>query len=132
MKEWYSFGMTSDELYDRLLVFAKDCQMLVVKLPNNSYNVVYSSQLIRSSSSPGANYIEALEASSKKDFIHRLKICRKEARESIHWLLLIQAANKGDMETNKKINNLISEARQFINIFTASILTSEVNQKINK
>lgn len=68
MKEWYSFGMTSDELYDRLLVFAKDCQMLVVKLPNNSYNVVYSSQLIRSSSSPGANYIEALEASSKKRF----------------------------------------------------------------
>ncbi|HSA83391.1 MAG TPA: four helix bundle protein, partial [Patescibacteria group bacterium] len=75
--------MTSSELHKKLLLFAITCQKLIKKLPQSITNREYISQLIRSSASPGANYIEALEASSKKDFTHRLKICRKETKESI-------------------------------------------------
>ncbi|MCL5439278.1 MAG: four helix bundle protein [Patescibacteria group bacterium] len=124
--------MNSELLYKRLLSFAQRCQKLVVKLPRNVYNMEYSSQLIRSSASPGANYIEAIEASSRKDFIHRLKICRKEAKESIHWLTLIQSANNNLFEIQKDIEELVKEARELIKIFSSSVLTSERNQKMNK
>lgn len=122
--------MTSDELYNLLLSFAKRCQRLVKKLPYTVYNKEYSKQLIRSSASPGANYIEAIEAISKKDFIHRLKICRKETKESIHWLTLIQSANEELVDIQKELEVLIDEASGFIRIFTSSILTSERNQKM--
>jgi len=122
--------MTSDELYDRLLFFAKKCQKLVKKLPNTNYNREYGDQLIRSSASPGSNYIEATEASSKKDFTYRLKICRKETKESIHWLHLIENANNELTMVHHETKELINEAKEFIRIFAASILTSERNQKI--
>lgn len=121
--------MTSDELYDRLLRFAVDCQKLVRILPNTIYNREYGAQLIGSSSSPGANYIEAIKAASRKDFTYRLKICRKETKESIHWLMLIQSANQEPVGVEKEASSLIVEARELIRIFTASILTSEKNQK---
>jgi len=70
----------SEAFYERLLSLAKRCQQLVAKLPKTQYNFEYGSQLIRSSSSPGSNYIEALEALGKKDFIHKLRISRKETR----------------------------------------------------
>jgi four helix bundle protein len=124
--------MTSEELYNLLLQFAIKCQKLVKKLPYAVYNREYGEQLIRSSASPGANYIEALEAMSKKDFIHRLKICRKEAKESIHWLTLLQHSNEELTWVKEETTPLISEARGYIRIFTSSILTSEKNQKITK
>lgn len=124
--------MTSEELYNRLLFFAKRSQKLIKALSKNNYNYEYGSQLIRSSASPGANYIEAIEASSRKDFTHRLKICRKEAKESIHWFVLISSANEEDLEIQREIKILITEAREFIRIFTSSILTSERNGKVNK
>jgi four helix bundle protein len=123
--------MTSSELYDRLLDFAKQTLVYIKKLPNTSFNREYSSQLIRSSASPGANYIEALEASSRKDFLHKLKICRKETKESVHWLELIEHANPNSFLSNEN-HSLISEARQLIRIFTATILTTEKNQKLKK
>ncbi|MFH1833353.1 MAG: four helix bundle protein [Candidatus Levyibacteriota bacterium] len=124
--------MTPELLYKRLFAFAQKCQQLINKLPKTAYNSEYGRQLIRSSSSPGANYIEAIEASSRKDFTHRLKICRKEAKESIHWLMLIQSANKTIAEIQKESIELIKEAQEFIRIFTSSILTSEKNRGINK
>jgi len=124
--------MTSEILYERLLLFAQRCQKLVYKLPKTIYNLEYGGQLIRSSASPGANYIEAIEASSRKDFSHRLKICRKESKESIHWLLLIESSNREDVKIREETVPLINEAREFIRIFTASILTSEKNRGIGK
>ena len=99
--------MTSDELYNLLLQFAIKCQKLIKKLPNTVYNRKYGEQLIRSSASPGANYIEALEAMSRKDFIHRLKISRKETKESIHWLTLIKFANEELKPIQEEISSLI-------------------------
>lgn len=124
--------MTSEILYERLLRFAKDCQELVFSLPKNTWNHEYSSQLIRSSASPGANYIEAIEASSPKDFTYRLKICRKESKESVHWLILIKNANLNILIVQNRSEKLISEAREFIKIFASSVLTSERNQQIKK
>lgn len=97
----------SDAFYERLLRFGQRCQRLVVVLPKTQYDLEYGGQLIRSSASPGSNYIEALEALSRKDFVHRLKICRKEVRESVHWLRLIQEANSSLRETYKESSELI-------------------------
>lgn len=119
-------------LYERLLQFAKLCQKLVGKLPKTVYNLEYGRQLVRSSASPGSNYIEAIEASSRRDFIHRLKICRKEVKESIHWLRLIQFANEEVDGIRIEADQLINDAQEFIRIFTSSILTAEKNREIKK
>ena len=116
----------SEAFYERLLKFGQDCQRLTSKLPKTDFNKVYVDQLLRSSASPGSNYIEALEALSKKDFSHRLRICRKETRESIHWLRLVQGANNNLLEELKKeCKRLYLEGREIIKILSASILTLE-------
>lgn len=120
-----SLKFDSNAFYERLLAFGQHCQRILSKLPKNSYNMEYGNQLIRSSASPGANYIEALEAFSRKDFIHKLKICRKETRESVHWLRLIQEANLQLQEVSEQIAKLTEEGREIVKILTASILTSE-------
>jgi four helix bundle protein len=74
----------------------------------------YVKQVIRSSGSVGANYIEANEALSKKDFFMQIKICRKEAKESRYWLKLI-----GANESIGEKNALIQEATELMNIFGA-------------
>lgn len=115
----------TEAFYERLFVFGQRSQRLIKKLPKTQYNLAYGSQLIRSSSSPGANYIEALESFSLKDFIHRLKICRKETRESVHWLRLVIEANDEFGEFISEAANLTTEGREIVKILTASILTSE-------
>lgn len=122
--------MTSEELYNRLVYFAQRNQRLVKSLTKTAFNFEYGGQLIRSSASPGANYIEAIEASSRKDFIYRLKICRKETRETVYWLVLIEGANENSAKIQQEIKELIIEGNELIRIFTSSILTSERNQKM--
>ncbi|MDY6914017.1 MAG: four helix bundle protein [Planctomycetota bacterium] len=70
------------DLQDRTFNFARDVQAFVKGLPNTIANFEDGKQVIRASGSVGANYIEANESLSKKDFRHRMKICRKEAKES--------------------------------------------------
>ena len=77
-------------------------------------------QLVRSSGSVGANYIEANESISKKDFIYRIKICRKEVKESRYWLNLILTKEKLE-EGRKKI---IQESTELMKIFGAIITKS--------
>ncbi len=76
------------DLEDRTFVFAKNVRLYVSQLPKNSLNLEDGKQVIRSSGSIGANYIEANESLSKKDFVMRIKICRKEAKETCYWLRL--------------------------------------------
>jgi four helix bundle protein len=118
----------SEILYERLYKFAFKCQQLTVNLSKTSSNTVYTHQLLRSSGSIGANYIEALEALSRKDFIHRLRISRKETRESIHWLKLLYDTNNFE-KTRLGINELTNDAEEFRKIFTSSILTLEKGEK---
>lgn len=125
-------NVNSEILYKRFLEFGINCQKLVTTLPKTQYNSVYGNQLLRSSSSPGANYIEAIEASSRKEFILKLKICRRETKESIHWLVLIKSSNPEAKAILSECDKQISEAHEFIRIFTSSVLTAERNREIEK
>lgn len=122
----------TEAFLDRLFKFALDGQTVTRELIKTDYNREYSDQLNRSSASPGANYIEAIEAESRKDFVHRLKICRKETRESLYWLRLISESNKNNADLREKCRVQISEGYQLIKIFTSSILTAEKNLKMKE
>ena len=105
------------DLEDRTREFAKSVRVLVRQLPKNTSDMEDGRQLVRSSGSVGANYIEANEALSKKDFKMRIKICRKEAKESRYWLDLLDMGNSQDLEEyRRKLNR---EATELMNIFGA-------------
>jgi four helix bundle protein len=76
------------DLEDRTFIFAKDVRAFVKKIPKTLANIEDVKQVVRASGSIGANYIEANESLSKKDFLMRIKICRKEAKECRYWLKL--------------------------------------------
>jgi len=86
------------DLEERTLKFAKRVRAFVRQLNKTTANIEDGRQLIRASGSVGANYIEANEALSKKDFLMRIKICRKEAKESTYWLKLLDLENKPELE----------------------------------
>jgi len=110
------------DLEERIFCFAKETREFIKDLPNNLSNLEDAKQLVRSSGSVGANYIEANESFSKKDFIHRVKICRKEAKESRYWLELINLNSEGNTEERRK--KLIQEATELMNIFGAIVRKS--------
>jgi len=110
-------------LEERTLVFAKKARVFIKKLPRNITNLEDAKQLARSSGSIGANYIEANESLSKKDFLMRIKICRKEAKESIYWLKLIDVNNNHELEQERII--LIQEATELMKIFGAILEKSK-------
>ncbi len=106
------------DLEDRTFMFAKNCRDFTKKLPKCISNFEYIKQLIRSSSSQAANYIEANESLSKKDFVHRVKICRKETKESQLWLRLVEI---GDKKLDNELSLLVNEAVELRKIFNAII-----------
>ena len=111
---------TYDTKYDldlRTFSFAKSVREYVEKLPKRLTNTEIGRQLIRSAGSVGANYIEADEALSRKDFIMRIKICKKEAKESRYWLEL----SKSRPEEKQLKSYLIDESTQLIKIFATII-----------
>ena len=84
------------DLEERTFKFAKAVRLFVKTLPKTIANIEDGKQLVKASGSAGANYIEANEALSKKDFKMRIKICRKESKESAYWLRLIHETNNND------------------------------------
>ena len=111
------------DLEDRTFTFAKDVRTLVKQIPKTVGNIQDVKQLVRASGSVGANYIEANESLSKRDFLMRIKICRKEAKESNFWLRLIDAGD--DTVVEKDRLSLIKEATELTNIFGAILRKSE-------
>lgn len=111
------------DLEERTSNFSKRVRVFVGRLPKTIGNIEDGKQLIRSSGSVGANYIEANEALSKKDFLMRAKICRKEAKESRYWLDLIDTNEYKHLEEERQ--NLIKEATELMNIFGSIIRKSE-------
>jgi four helix bundle protein len=108
------------DLADRTASFAIDCRHLIRSIPKDLCNIEDCKQLARSSGSVAANYLEADEALSKKDFAMRIKICRKEARESKLWLTAIAVKEEFDMERNR----LKNEAYELVKIFNAIVSKS--------
>ena len=111
------------DLEDRTLEFARRVRAFVKKLPKTLANIEDSRQLVNASGSVGANYIEANEALSKKDFLMRIKICRKEAKESRYWLRLIDTRENNELEQERE--TLESEARELTHIFGSIVTKSE-------
>jgi four helix bundle protein len=111
------------DLENRTFQFAKDVALFLKKIPKNSANIEYSKQVIRSSGSVGANYFEANESLSKKDFNKRVKICRKEAKETSYWLkLLVETNDAAHAATGEK---LIKESDELKKIFSSIIEKSK-------
>ncbi len=110
------------DLEERTFQFAKRCRDLVKLLPKTIGNIEDAKQLVRSSGSIHANFIESIEAISKKDSLHRIKICRKEAKESRGWLRLIDTRDNSKNE-NERVA-LVQEALELMRIF-GSIVTKQ-------
>jgi four helix bundle protein len=110
------------DLEERTFQFARRTRVFVTTVARTIGNVEDARQVIRSSGSVGANYIEANEALSKKDFVLRIKICRKEAKESRYWLRLIEAL---EAEAAGERKSLMQEAQELMNIFGSIVRMSE-------
>ena len=105
------------DLEERTLEFAKQVRIFIKKLARTISNIEDGKQLIRLSGSIGANYIEANESLSKKDFVMRIKISRKESKESRYWLLLVDTGDNKELE--KERQELIEEATELMMIFSS-------------
>ena len=111
------------DLEERTYNFAKDVRLWLKKISKTLINVEDIKQLIRSSGSVGANYIEANEALSKKDFIMRMRISRKESKETTYWIRLILDTIQ-DVELNKEGIHLLNESIQLTKICSSIIENS--------
>jgi four helix bundle protein len=105
------------DLEERTFRFAQRVRLLIKQIPRTIGNIEDSKQVLRSSGSVGANYIEANEALSTKDFLMRIKISRKEAKESHYWLRLIDLEATPHLEPERAA--LIQEAEELTRIFGA-------------
>jgi four helix bundle protein len=111
------------DLEERTFQFAKDVRLFVKTLPKTIANIEDVKQLVRASGSVGSNYIEANESLGKKDFLMKIKICRKEAKESAYFLRLINETN--ELKNKKDALSLIQEAIELKKIFSSIIEKSK-------
>ena len=118
-----SSGSKPYDLEERTFVFAKEVALFCRKLPPSVSNKEYSKQLVKSSGSVGANYIEANESLGKKDFSMKVKISRKEAKESAYWLRLIRETNNDGFST--EAISLFNEAVELKKIFSSIVEKSK-------
>ena len=108
------------DLEERTARFGEDIIDFVKTLPINPINNELISQIVKSGTSVGANYMEADGAESKKDFRHKIAICKKEAKETKHWLRMIAKANP---DRKEKCKELWSEAQELTLIFSSILLS---------
>jgi len=116
-------GFRRYDLEGRTHRFAKRVRAFVKLLPRTLGNTEDARQSLRSSGSVGANYIEANEAVGKKDFRHRVKISRKEAKEARYWLELVDVGDSAELE--KERLSLTNEATQPLKILNAIAIKVE-------
>jgi four helix bundle protein len=107
---------TKYDLEERTAVFGERIIDFLKKLPDNVINKELTRQLVRAGTSVGANYGEADGAESKRDFRHKIAICKKEAKESKHWLRMIARANP---ERKEECRSLWGEAHELTLIFSS-------------
>jgi four helix bundle protein len=115
------------DLEERLIDFAVRIIRIAESLPKTKIGNHIGGQLIRCGTSPASNYGEAQSAESRSDFIHKMKICLKELRETKVWLKIIIRANL--IQHKSKLEPDIIENDELISIFVASINTAKQNRK---
>jgi four helix bundle protein len=113
------------DLEDRLIDFAVKIINLSELLPKTKVGKHIEGQILRCGTSPAPNYGEAQGAESRFDFIHKMKICLKELRETKVWLKIIIRAEL--IKPDSKVNPLLEETDQLISIFFSSIKTAREN-----
>ena len=115
------------DLEERTAQFGEEVIDLLKKLPKNAINKRLIEQCVGSAGSIGANYCEANESESKRDFIHKVSICKKETKETKHWLRLLARANP---KFKKELRKLWQEAQELLLIF--SKILKSCRQKKNE
>jgi four helix bundle protein len=115
---------TAYDLEERTAAFGETVIEFCLGLPANPVSAPVINQLVRAGTSVGANYCEADDAESKKDFRHKSALCRKEARETKYWLRMIAKAAPGQKAPARK---LWAEAKELHLIFVAIIRTTDRN-----
>ena len=115
------------DLEERLIDFAVRIIRIAESLPKTKVGNHIAGQLIRCGTSPAPNYGEAQSAESRSDFIHKMKICLKELRETQVWLIMIVRANL--IKPKSKLEPDIVENDELISIFVTSIKTAKQNQR---
>lgn len=111
------------DLEERTFAFATDVRKFLKRVPRTLANLEDGKQVIRSSGSVGANYIEANESLSPKDFLLRIKISRKEAKESRYFLRLLDVRGDNDLESER--TRLVGEATELMKILSSIFRKSE-------
>lgn len=111
------------DLEERTYQFAQRVRAFVKTLPRALANIEDGRQLIKASGSVGANYIEANEALSRKDFRIRIKISRKEAKESRYWLRLVDTSDQPSIAAERDV--LVQEATELMLIFGSMVRKTE-------
>lgn len=111
------------DLEERTFRFARDVRLFIKTLPKTIANTEDIKQLVKSSGSVGANYREANESISRKDFVMRIKIARKEAKESGYWLRLIRETNA--LKQADEAHRLVKEADELKKILSAILEKSK-------
>ncbi len=116
--------MTNYDLEERTARFGEDIIEFAKKIPKNAVTTSLITQLVRAGTSIGANYCEADDACSKKDFVNKISICKKESRESKHWLRMVAKA----VDTLKNEAQKYAKEAQELNLIFASIIRSCKNK----
>jgi four helix bundle protein len=106
------------DLRERTATFGKNIISFAKTIPEGSITRPLISQLVRAGTSVGANYCEADDASTKKDFFYKIGICRREAQETKHWLLMIEEA----VPALKNRINVLSREAQELNLIFSTII----------
>ncbi len=115
------------DLEERLLEYAARIIRLAEQVTRSSAGQHVALQILRSGTSPLPNHGEAQAAESNRDFVHKLKICLKELRETLRWLRLIQRVPL--VKKPERVASLLQETDELIRIFVTSIKTAQKNTK---
>ncbi len=116
-----------NELAERLAKYAGEVLRVAAELPDTKEGRHVRDQLLRSGTAPGAHYAEARSGQSTADFIHKVALAAKEARESVHWLRTAVFARF----VKRDINWLIDEGEQITAILAASLQTARKNRRVD-
>lgn len=117
-------GSPPFDLAERTAVFGENVIQVCLELPATAVTSPLINQFVRSGTSVGANYSEADEAESKRDFRHKIALCRKESRETKYWSRML---NKALPEFREPLRELWSEAHELTLIFSKIIRTTDKN-----
>ncbi|TSC82611.1 MAG: hypothetical protein G01um101419_529 [Parcubacteria group bacterium Gr01-1014_19] len=116
------------DLEERTAKFGGDIVSFAKSVPKNPVTISLISQLVRSGTSVGANYCEADNAESRNDFKHKIGICKKESKETKHWLRMISVAEPG---LSDLVGPLLQETKELNLIFNAIVNSTNKNNIID-